>query len=59
MLIPIIRARETLQSLEIVNAESIKNLVLLAYNDEKLADAVQNKWLLSESDREAKLRGNK
>jgi hypothetical protein len=51
---PIIQARETIKSLESVNAESIKNLVILAFNDPKLADSVQNKWLLAETDRQSK-----
>lgn len=53
-MIPILQARETIKSLEVVNAESIKNLVILAFNDPKLADSVQNKWLLAEADRVAK-----
>jgi wobble nucleotide-excising tRNase len=50
---PIIKARERLEKLEKINAENIKPIILLAYNDEKLADSVQNQWLLNEQKRNA------
>lgn len=55
---PVIQAREKINELKRIDATSIKDLLILAYNDEKLANRIQNQWLLQESIENQKLAGS-
>ncbi|MFN7609997.1 MAG: hypothetical protein ACK5QX_03525 [bacterium] len=55
---PVIQAREKINDLKRIDATSIKDLLILAYNDEKLADKIQNQWLLQETVERQRLAGS-
>ena len=44
-----LEAKELLESMRKVDSSNIKEIVMQAYNDEKLANTVENQMLLKES----------
>lgn len=44
-----IKARELLDQMKSVHSGNIRDIVMKAYNDKKLADKIENEYLLKES----------
>lgn len=45
----IIKARELLNNMRSIDSSNIREVVMKAYNDKKLADKVENDYLLKEA----------